>query len=124
MELWIRNGSPETLAGLRVQNCVMLRNARGFNQQNTGHHHVHGPFVAAANAGLDRWIIVAWDHNQRAWGNSFCPCMHSDPQFPDCLPGHTQRLRGWLSFYQGEDLQGELDRIQKTGWLGPTSEAR
>ena len=122
MELWIRNGSPETLAGLRVQNCVMLRNARGFNQQNTGHHHVHGPFVAAANAGLDRWIIVAWDHNQRAWGNSFCPCMHSDPQFPDCLPGHTQRLRGWLSFYQGEDLQGELDRIQKTGWLGPTSE--
>ncbi len=124
MELWIHNGSPGTLTGLRVQNCVMLKNAGGFNQQNTEHHHVHGPFVAAANAGRDRWIIVAWDHNQRAWGNRFCPCMHSDPQFPDCLPGQTQRLRGWLSFYQGKDVQAELDRIRKTGWLGPDSETR
>ena len=124
MELWIRNGSSHTLTGLRVQNCVMLRNARGFNQQSTGHHHVHGPFVAAANAGLDRWIIVAWDHDQRAWGNSYCPCMHSDPQFPDCPPGETRRVRGWLSFYQGEDLQAELQRIRQSGWLGPTSETR
>jgi peptidoglycan/xylan/chitin deacetylase (PgdA/CDA1 family) len=124
MELWIRNGSSHTLTGLRVQNCVMLRNAQGFNQQSTGHHHVHGPFVAAANAGLDRWIIVAWDHDQRAWGNSYCPCMHSDPQFPDCPPGETRRVRGWLSFYQGEDLQAELQRIRQSGWLGPTSETR
>jgi hypothetical protein len=124
MELWIRNGSSQALTGLRVQNCVMLRNARGFNQQSTGHHHVHGPFVAAANAGLDRWIIVAWDHDQRAWGNSYCPCMHSDPQFPDCPPGETRRVRGWLSFYQGEDLQAELQRIRQSGWLGPTSETR
>ena len=122
MELWIHNGSTEMLSGLRVQNCVMLRDAPGFNQQNTDHHHVHGPFVAAANAGQDRWIIVAWDHNQRAWGNSYCPCMHSDPQCPDCPPGETRRLRGWLSFYQGENLQQELQRIGATGWLGPTSE--
>ena len=121
MELWIHNGSTETLSGLRVQNCVMLRDAPGFNQQNTDHHHVHGPFVAAANMQQDRWIIIAWDHNQRAWGNSYCPCMHSDPQFPDCPPGETQRLRGWLSFYQGENLQQELQRIQAIGWLGPTS---
>jgi peptidoglycan/xylan/chitin deacetylase (PgdA/CDA1 family) len=124
MELWIRNGSSQALTGLRVQNCVMLRNARGFNQQSTGHHHVHGPFVAAANAGLDRWIIVAWDHDQRAWGNSYCPCMHSDPQFPDCPPGETRRVRGWLSFYQGEDLQAELQRIRQSRWLGRTSETR
>jgi peptidoglycan/xylan/chitin deacetylase (PgdA/CDA1 family) len=117
MELWIRNGSEHTLAGLRVQNCVMLRNARGFNQQNTEHHHVHGPFIAAANASQDRWIIVAWDHNDRAWGNSYCPCMHSDPKFPDCPPGETRILRGWLSVYQGQDLEAELKRILAKGWL-------
>jgi peptidoglycan/xylan/chitin deacetylase (PgdA/CDA1 family) len=117
MELWIRNGSEQTLAGLRVQNCVMLRNARGFNQQNTDHHHVHGPFIAAANASQDRWIIVAWDHNDRAWGNSYCPCMHSDPKFPDCPPGETRILRGWLSVYQGQDLEAELKRILAKGWL-------
>ena len=117
MELWIRNGSEQTLAGLRVQNCVMLRNARGFNQQNTDHHHVHGPFIAAANASQDRWIIVAWDHNDRAWGNSYCPCMHSDPKFPDCPPGETRILRGWLSVYQGHDLEAELKRILAKGWL-------
>ena len=34
-----------------------------------------------------------------------CPCLHSDPRIPDCAPGKTQRLRGWPSFYEGEDVQ-------------------
>ena len=119
MELWIKNGSSQMLSGLRVQNCVMLRDATGFNQQDTDHHHLHGRFVAAANASQDRWIIVAWERAQRAWGNSYCPCMHSDPQFPDCPPGETRRLRGWLSFYEGENLQEQLQRIEATGWLEP-----
>jgi hypothetical protein len=42
--------------------------------------------------------------------------MHSDPQFPDCAPGETQRLRGWLSFYQGTDIDAELSRIRKLDW--------
>jgi hypothetical protein len=44
------------------------------------------------------------------------PCLHSDPKFPDCDPGQTQHLRGWLSFYEGADLDSELQRIERTGW--------
>jgi dienelactone hydrolase len=44
------------------------------------------------------------------------PCLHSDPKFPDCGPGETKRLRGWLSFYEGRDIEGEFRRIDRTGW--------
>jgi len=39
--------------------------------------------------------------------------MHSDPQFPDCKPGETKRMKGWLSFYEGDDIEAELKRIGK-----------
>ena len=44
------------------------------------------------------------------------PCLHADPKFPDCDPGETQRLQGWLSFYEGTDIHQELRRIEATGW--------
>jgi hypothetical protein len=28
----------------------------------------------------------------------------------------TERLRGWLSFYEGTDVEGELQRIDATNW--------
>ena len=52
----------------------------------------------------------------RPWDNQNCPCMQSDPKFPDCAPGETKHLRGWHSFYDGENLDAELERIEKTGW--------
>ena len=52
----------------------------------------------------------------RPWGNDRCPCLHADPKIPDCEPGETQRLVGWLSFYEGDDLDAELERIEKTEW--------
>ena len=66
-----------------------------------------------------RWIITAWDPVHRCWGNERCPCLHSDPQFPDCPPGETKRLRGWLSFYEGTDIDSELLRIEAAGWRNP-----
>jgi hypothetical protein len=39
--------------------------------------------------------------------------MHSDPKFPDCEPGKTVRLRGWLSFYEGADIEAEMDRVAR-----------
>jgi len=42
--------------------------------------------------------------------------LHSDPQFPDVPPGETRRLKGWLSFYEGDDIDAELRRIDQTGW--------
>jgi len=33
MESWLMNGTDKTLRGLVVQNCVMLKGLRGFEQQ-------------------------------------------------------------------------------------------
>lgn len=111
MELWITNGSAESLTGLMVQNCVMLKGAPGFDQLETGNKLLADPYVACHDPTKTRWIITAWDKCKRPWANRPCPCMHSDPQFPDCAPGETQRLCGWLSFYEGRDIDGELKRI-------------
>ena len=116
MELWLTNGTAAPLTGLRVQNCVMLKGAAGFNAQTKDNKLISNPYVACRSAAGDRWIITAWDHCHRPWANPPCPCMHSDPKFPDCPPGETQRLRGWLSFYQGSDIDAELRRIDQTGW--------
>lgn len=120
MELWLRNGTNEKLSGLRVQNCVMLAHARGFATQ-TNANKVFQPPYAAAHAKDEegvgrRWVITAWSPIQRCWGNERCPCLHADPQFPDCAPGETVRLRGWLSFFEGDDIKREFQRIESTGW--------
>ncbi len=116
MELWLRNGSAAALSDLRVQNCVMLKNAAGFNQQTNANKVLRNPYLACRNAEGDRWIITAWTPCHRPWANAPVPCLHSDPKFPDCAPGETKRLRGWLSFYEGKDLDGELRRIENLRW--------
>ena len=44
------------------------------------------------------------------------PCMHSDPKFPDCAPGETVRAHGSLRFYEGGEIETELERLKATGW--------
>ena len=116
MELWLTNGTKEKLSDLRVQNCVMLKGAKGFEKQTNDNKVVSGPYVAGHDADNKRWVITAWDPLHRGWANEKCPCLHSDPKFPDCGPGETRRLKGWLSFYQGNDVEGEFKRIEATGW--------
>jgi hypothetical protein len=116
MELTLTNGTAELLRDLRVQNCVMLKGAAGFAAQTNANKVFAKPYVACRNDEGTRWIITAWDPCDRVWGNAPVPCLHSDPRFPDCPPGESRRLRGWLSFYQGTNLQAELDRIERTGW--------
>lgn len=116
MSLRLVNGSPQPLSDLRVQNCVMLRGAAGFDQQTNDNKVLQSPYVAVRSDGGDRWIITAWDPCQRAWANPPCPCLHSDPQFPDCGPGEVRHLRGWLSFYEGTAIEQEFARIEQTGW--------
>jgi hypothetical protein len=122
MELWLRNGTKETLSDLRVQNCVMLKGAKGFDEQTNANKVFSKPYVACKDTTGRRWIISAWEPCNRPWANPPCPCLHSDPKFPDCAPGETQRLRGWLSFYEGEDVQVELKRLDQTGWREPAKE--
>lgn len=116
MDLWLKNGTDNPLTDLRIQNCVMLKSAHGFEDQSSENKVIRKPYIAVHDRDKKRWIITAWSHCHRPWANDKCPCMHSDPKFPDCAPGETQRVRGWLSFYKGEDLDGELERIEKTGW--------
>jgi hypothetical protein len=117
MELWLKNGSKERLSDLRVQNCVMLKGASGFARQTSANKILQPPFVATRDDAGRRWIITAWVPSNRTWANPPVPCMHADPKFPDCAPGETKRLHGWISFYKGEDLQGELRRLAKIDWL-------
>jgi hypothetical protein len=63
-----------------------------------------------------RWVITVWERCGRAWGNELVPCIHSDPVFPDCAPGATVTVRGWLSFYEGADVASEFRRLDALGW--------
>lgn len=116
MEMWLRNGTRETLTDLRVQNCVMLKGAKGFEGQTSENKIVRKPYVAAKSRDGQRWVITAWEPCHRPWDNPKCPCLHSDPKFPDCPPGETKRLHGWLSFYEGNDFEAECRRIDATRW--------
>lgn len=121
MRMWLQNGTDELLTDLRVQNCVMLREAKEFNQLTNENKFVRAPYMCVHNPEKSRWIISAWTPNHRSWENDRCPCLHSDPKFPDCQPGETKVLHGWLSFYEGTDIEKELDRIEATGWQADDS---
>ena len=116
MKMWLMNGTDQPLSDLRVQNCVMLKGAAGFEQQtNDNKLFVQGYAIAKSPDGT-KWMISGWDPVHRAWGNAPCPCLHSDPKFADCAPGETKWLRGWFSFYEGTDINAEVQRIEGTGW--------
>lgn len=116
MKMRLTNGTDQPLSDLRVQNCVMLKGMLGFeHQHNDNKRFVNGYAVAGSDDG-QRWIISGWDPVHRAWGNAPCPCLHSDPKFADCPPGETRWLRGWFSFFEGTDIDAELQRIEGTGW--------
>jgi hypothetical protein len=116
MELWLTNGTTAALNDLRVQTCVMLKGAAGFAALTNANKVFAPPYVACRSDDGTRWVITAWEPGHRAWGNAPVPCLHSDPKFPDCAPGQTQRVRGWLSFYQGTNIHAEFARIEQTGW--------
>jgi hypothetical protein len=113
MELTLTNGTKEKLSDLRVQVCAMLKGAAGFEQQTNDNKVFTGPFAACKSADGKRWIIAAWEPLHRAWGNAKCPCLHSDPKFPDTAPGETQRIRGLLSFHEGAEIEAEQKRLAK-----------
>jgi hypothetical protein len=94
----------------------MLKGASDFTSMSNDNKVFRDPLVACRNSAGNRWIITGWENCQRAWSNAPCPCMHSDPQFADCAPGETQRLHGWLSFYEGTEIDAELERIKHLNW--------
>ena len=113
MELWLKNESAQALTGLRVQVCVMLQGAPEFNRQTNDNKRLTAPIAAARSEKGNRWILTAWERCGRVWGNTQCPCMHSDPVLPDCPAGQTVRVRGKLWFYEGSKIEEEISRQNK-----------
>ena len=113
MELWLRNGSEQALPGLRTQICNLLKGAAPLNDQTVTNKIFRCPAAAVRATGGNRWVITAWERCGKAWGHPLVPCLHADPVLPDCAPGQTVRVRGQLWFYQGDDIEAELDRAEK-----------
>jgi hypothetical protein len=116
MEMRLANGTDKKLNDLRIQNCVMTKMAKGFEQQTNENKMLKDPYAACRSGDGKRWIITAWQGCHRTWANEKCPCFHSDPKFPDLEPGQEATLKGWLSFYEGTDIEAEFNRIEETGW--------
>jgi hypothetical protein len=115
-EMWLKNGTPESLTKLRVQNCIMLKAAPEFNALTNSNKVLSRPYMAARSEDGRRWVITAFQPCDRPWDNPRVPCIHSDPKFPDCAPGATTHIRGWLSFFEGTDIQAEFKRLDQVGW--------
>src|SRR5262249_7905856 len=118
MELWLSNGTKQTLKGLNVQVCTMLRGMPGFTKRGNENKILGKPFVAARDGSGERWIITGWEPCARAWANAPWPCLRSDPKFPDCEAGKTVKVTGWLSFYEGKDVEAEMRRLRKVAFGG------
>jgi hypothetical protein len=124
LELSLTNGTKERLTDLRVQVCVLLGRAAGFERQADDNKVFARPYAACRSADGKRWVITSWEQSHRTWGNARCPCLHADPQFPDLGPGQTRTLRGVLAFYEGDDVRGEFRRLEKAGWRGEPGKPR
>ena len=112
MKLWIRNGSPETLTGLRAQVCVMLKGLAGFNQRIHANKVIDGNWVACRDSDGQRWVITSWEPLHRPWENPPVPCLHADPSFPDCPPGKTVEANGIITFYNGTDIRQQIEKLK------------
>jgi hypothetical protein len=116
MELSLKNGTKEKLSGLKVQQCAMLKGASGFDSQVNDNKIFKSPYAIVRNGAGDRWIVHAWSRPVRVWGNAPCPCLHSDPQFPDLEPGQEAKLVGRLWFYQGREIDKFIESKKASGW--------
>src|SRR5262249_52695626 len=69
MELRVTNGSAETLTGLDVQMCVMLKALTGFERRSNDNKVLQAPFAAAHDVSGRRWVITGWEGCKRTWAN-------------------------------------------------------
>lgn len=116
MSFAVTNGGDQPLTGLRIQMCVMLAQLNGFEKLTNDNKVFAPPFAACRDVSGSRWIITGWERCGRAWGNPPCPCLHADPVVEDCPTSETKRVRGWLSFYQGGNIEQELKRLAQVAF--------
>jgi hypothetical protein len=121
MELRLKNGTERTLSGLWAQVCVLLKGAPGFDAQTRDNkQRIDGSGVCAVRSeDGKRWIATVFENPFKLWENPPCPCIHSDPRFPDLAPGQAAVSRGRLFVYEGEDFAAEVARRAAAGTLLP-----
>jgi hypothetical protein len=113
MSLWMYNGTSDTtFTNLQTQICIMTGAAGDFDGLTNENKLFEDPVVAVQSEKRDRWILTAWERCHHAWGNENCPCMHSDPQLPDCPPGDTVRVSGKLWFSSQGNPESEIEKIK------------
>lgn len=112
MTLHLINGSQETLRNIKIQICVLLKKAGGFNGQIGGNKKSFERGIAVKAKDGDRWIATAWDLG-KPWQNPDCPCMHSDPVCAILKPGDTMTTRGVLFFHEGKDVAAAMAKQVK-----------
>lgn len=119
MKMWLSNGTSQVLSDLRVQCCVMLKGAKGFDAQTNENKVAHGEYSACRDETGKRWVVTAWRPLNRAWANSPVPCVHSDPAFPEVKPGEKTEIYGLVSFFEGKGIQEEIRRLEEewAGWM-------
>jgi hypothetical protein len=69
VEQWLTNGTARELTGLRVQDLVLLKGARGFAAQTNTNKFIRKPYFACRSDDGRRWIIAAWEACDRPWTN-------------------------------------------------------
>jgi hypothetical protein len=112
MELRLKNGSPTPMLNPWAQVCVMLKGAPGFTAQSKENKlllEAEGVCAARSEDGK-RWIATVFEKPKKIWQNPPCPCIHSDPSWPDLAPGQEAVVRGRVFYWEGEDLRAELAR--------------
>ena len=112
LELWLENGTEMPLTELRTQICLLLKEAPGFNEQNNERKRFEAPVAMVKSRDAECWILLAFEHCGRTWGNEHSPCIHSDPVLPNAAPGARVAARGLLRFYEGDDIAGEVVRFR------------
>ncbi len=120
MELRLRNGTGRKLAGLRSQVCVLLKGAPAFAAQTRENKLKieEASVCAVRSADGRRWIATVFERG-RIWENPPCPCIHSDPSFPDLEPEQEAVVHGRLFVWEGDDLKAEVARRVAAGTLLP-----
>ena len=113
-ELRGMNGGSAVVGPLRIEVCLLLRGATGFEALSNVNKRLQSPWAACRDQEGKRWVLTTWEPTGRCWGNPECPCLHVDPELPVIPPGETRTARGWLSFFQGTDAGPEIDRLSKT----------
>lgn len=125
LELSLSNEGEVPLRKLRAQVCVLLRGLSEFQEQSNDWTTLQPPYaVRRSQTNPNQWLVTAWDDCHRAWANPECPCIHSDPVFPDCLPGQTVTARGVIAFVEADDLRSAIESVQDLDWASPNAASR